>query len=138
MSAVLIERLSDLPSDRFAPLVTESEQAGSRFLRRLAEEWAGGQNRFDRPGEALFGARLDGRMVGVCGLNVDPYTTAPRVGRLRHLYVLSACRRLGIGARLAEEVIHAAAGPFDIVRLSTQNPAAARLYERLGDRKSVV
>jgi len=37
--AVIIERLGDLPFDRFGPLVAESEQAGWRFLRRLAEEW---------------------------------------------------------------------------------------------------
>ncbi len=131
----LIERLSDLPSDRFGPLVTESEQAGWRFLRRLAEEWASGRNRFDRPGEALFVALMGARTIGVCGLNVDPYATARCVGRVRHLYVLSAYRRLGVGLRLVGEVIEAARGPFDRLRLRTEDPAAARLYEGLGFRR---
>ena len=130
--AALIERLSELPFDRLAPLVAESERAGLRLVRRLADEWASGQNRFDRPGAALFAALVDGRLIGVCGLNVDPYTAAPRVGRVRHLYVLSADRRLGVGRQLVQEVIAAARGPFETLRLRTQNPEAARLYERMG------
>jgi ribosomal protein S18 acetylase RimI-like enzyme len=130
-----IERLSELPSEVLGPLVADSEQAGLRFVRRLAEEWASGRNRFDRSGEALFGAVVDGRMVGVCGLNVDPYTAAPGVGRVRHLYVLSAYRKLGVGQRLVAEVVVAAGGTFGTLRLRTENEGAARLYERMGFRR---
>ena len=115
-------------------LIDESEQAGLRFVRRLVEEWASGANRFDRPGEELFGAWVDGRVVGVCGLNVDPYTTTPKTGRVRHLYILPTSRRHGVGGQLVSEVIRVARGPFERLRLRTQNPAAARLYEALGFR----
>ena len=131
----LIERLEDLPVDRLADLVAASEQEGLRFVRRLAEEWATGQNRFDRPGEALFGALLDTRLVGVCGLNVDPYAGEPTIGRVRHLYVLTAHRGQGVGRGLVEAVVAAARGAFTTLRLSTGNPAAARLYESLGFRR---
>jgi GNAT superfamily N-acetyltransferase len=130
-----IERLRELPADRVAPLITESEQSGLRFVRRLAEDWATGRNRFDRPGEALFGALTDGHLVGVCGLNVDPYAAEPRVGRVRHLYVLTAHRRLGVGRQLVVTVVAAARGPFAMLRLGTVNPEAARLYEALGFRR---
>ena len=130
-----IERLPELPADRVAPLITESEQAGLRFVRRLAEDWATGRNRFDRPGEALFGALTGGHLVGVCGLNVDPYADDPSVGRVRHLYVLTAHRRLGVGRQLVVTVVAAAHGPFAMLRLSTANPEAARLYEALGFRR---
>ena len=133
--AVLIERLSELPADRLGPLVAESEQVGLRFVRRLADEWTSGRNRFDRPGEALFAAVVEGRMIGVCGLNVDPYAGAPTVGRVRHLYVLSDHRKVGVGQRLVREVVAAARGPFGMLRLCTENPAAARLYERMGFRR---
>jgi hypothetical protein len=69
---VVIERLSDLPPAFFASLLAESEQAGSRILRRLADEWSSGVNRFDRPGECLFGARMGRGLVALGGLNVDP------------------------------------------------------------------
>jgi hypothetical protein len=67
-----IHRLDDLPPDRFAPLLIESEVSGYRFLRRVNDEWASGFNRFTRPGEALIAAEIGGRLVGVSGLNVDP------------------------------------------------------------------
>ena len=132
---MVIERLSDLPSESIHALVAESEQAGWRFMCRLAEEWASGANRFDGAGEAFFAALIGGRVIGVCGLNVDPYTVAQSVGRVRHLYVLSAYRRLGVGRQLVGRVIEAARARFEILRLSTQNPAAAQLYERLGFRR---
>ena len=132
---MIIERLSEFPSEAFGLLVAESEQAGLRFVHRLVEEWASGRNRFERPGEACFAALVDGRIVGVCGLNVDPYTAEPRVGRVRHLYVLSAYRKLGVGERLVGEVIAAGRGQFGTLRLRTQNETAARLYERMGFRR---
>ena len=58
-----------LTSHRIGDLLSESEGAGLRMVRRLVHEWETGTNRFDKPGEALFGAWLDGRLVGVCGLN---------------------------------------------------------------------
>jgi GNAT superfamily N-acetyltransferase len=130
----LVEPLSGIPTDCLGAWLAESEQDGARIVRRLIEEWATGVNRFDRPGEALFGASVGGRLVGVCGLNVDPYAAEARVGRVRHLYVLSASRRLGVGRYLVAAVIEAARGRFDTLRLRTANPAAARLYETLGFR----
>jgi ribosomal protein S18 acetylase RimI-like enzyme len=129
-----IERLNDLTSGLVAELLSENESFGSRIVRRLVEEWGNGTNRFDRPGEALFGAWVNGRLVGVCGLNVDPYAGNERVGRVRHLYVLSAFRRSGVGRQLVVHVIQAARGRFDDLRLRTNNPAAARLYQTLGFR----
>src|SRR5687768_3503278 len=120
-----------------ATLVMDSEAQGVRFVRRLVDEWATGVNRFDQPGEALFVARRAGAVVGVCGLNIDPYVGRDgerRVGRVRHLYVVSTHRRLGIGDRLLGEVLAAARGVFELVRLRTGNPAAAALYERHGFR----
>ena len=91
---------------------------------------------FDRPGEALFGMWVGGQLVAVCGLNVDPYGGDHRIGRVRHLYVQSACRRLGVGRDLVTQAIGAARGHFDTLRLRTANPAAARLYEALGFRST--
>jgi GNAT superfamily N-acetyltransferase len=113
-------------------LVAESEQFGLALVRRLENEWQSGANRFDRPGEALFAAIDDSQVVGVCGLNIDPYSPLPRIGRLRHLYVLSAARNRGTGTRLVHEVITASRETFDRLRLRTNDPRAVRFYERLG------
>ena len=115
-------------------MVAESERQGFRFVRRLVEEWSSGANRFDRPGEVLFAARAGDDLVGVCGLNVDPYAGDPRIGRVRHLYVLVPYRRAGVGEQLVADVIDSARGRFARLHLRTTGAAAARLYERLGFR----
>jgi ribosomal protein S18 acetylase RimI-like enzyme len=132
---VIVERIQELPPDGLAELVAESEQAGWKFLRRLIEEWATGANRFTGPHEALFVARAGQRVVGVCGLNVDPYAGDQRAGRVRRLYVLSMYRRRGVGEQLVAAVIAAARGAFDSLRLRTDNAEAARCYEKLGFRR---
>src|SRR5262249_35604425 len=129
-----IERLTHLTPELLATAVAESEAHGLAFVARLTNEWINGVNRFDRPGEALFAVRDAADIVAVGGLNVDPYTTEPGTGRVRPLYVVAAHRRHGLGAALVSEIIAAARGHFHTLRLSTSNPDAARLYERLGFR----
>lgn len=131
-----IETLNDLPADRVRDLLADSEATGSRIVRRLVDGWVDHTNRFDRPGEALFGAWTGGRLVGVCGLNVDPYAGDDRIGRVRRLYVLTGSRRLGIGRSLVKQVIERAGDRFDSLRLRTNNDAAARLYLGMGFRES--
>ena len=99
------------------------------LVRRLVDEWRDGSNRFDRPGEAVFGAWVEGRLVGVCGLNIDPYVRDERMGRVRHLYVLTACRRHGVGRLLMARVIEAACGT-SVIR------PVPRVGSALSDRSS--
>jgi hypothetical protein len=63
MSAT-IERLIELPVQRLAELIVESEAFQMRLVRRLVDEWTSGANRFGRPGEALFAAEIEGRVIG--------------------------------------------------------------------------
>jgi GNAT superfamily N-acetyltransferase len=132
MSEIKIVRLEALPVGGLTELVAESEAAGFRFVRRLVTDWDTGHNRFDGLGEALFAALAGPRIVGVCGLNADPYAAAPGVGRVRRLYVLEAFRRSGVGRRLVRTVIDAVQGRFRLLRLRTDSGAAARFYEALG------
>jgi ribosomal protein S18 acetylase RimI-like enzyme len=54
---------------------------------------------------------------------------------VRHLYVLIAQRRHGVGRELVGAVVAAARGRFATLRLSTANAQAARLYETMGFRR---
>ena len=65
-----------------APLREEADRDGHRFVTRLVNDWASGVNRFDAPGEHLMAAVRNGLVLGVCGLNRDPYTAETGVGRL--------------------------------------------------------
>jgi GNAT superfamily N-acetyltransferase len=128
----VISRATELSRDRLAVLLSENEASGYRFLRRLIDEWERSVNRFSRPGEALFAAEAGGQIMGVRGLNVDPYLDDRHVGRVRNVYVLAAFRGQGIGRRLVEQAIAAAQGQFHWIRLRGEEAGPARLYESLG------
>src|SRR5262245_38383084 len=112
-----IERIDELPLDQLQPLIEESVRDGFRLVRRLADEWEDGTNRFARPGEILLTARRAGRLVGICGLNVDPYVSDARIGRVRRLYVEVNERRRGVGKALVSAIIAEARRSFDLLRL---------------------
>ncbi|MGU5440959.1 GNAT family N-acetyltransferase, partial [Klebsiella pneumoniae] len=84
----------------FAALRIESLEQHFNMLRRLAENWQSGKNRFNAPGETLLGAFVNHQLVGVCGINSDPFSPQPRAGRIRHLYISERYRRRGIGQQL--------------------------------------
>lgn len=115
-----------------ARLEEQARDEGYSFVDRAIEEWASGANRFDRPGEGIFLAKFDAAVVGMCGLNRDPYLTDPSVGRLRHLYVSPDVRRKGVGRSLVRACIDLAGRHFDRVRLRTLDPGAAAFYEMMG------
>ena len=102
------------------------------MMARLRDEWLAGSNRFDRPGEALYAAYSGAVMAGIGGRNIDPYTGDAAVARVRHVYVLPAFRRLGVGKALTQRIVAEARGRFASIVLRTRNPEAAALYAALG------
>jgi GNAT superfamily N-acetyltransferase len=131
-----IERIPDLVAPErvtgLAALLQESQSQGHRFVQRLVEDWVAGSNQFDQPGEAFFVAKQSDRLVGICGLNRDPYTAVSNIGRVRHLYVMQFDRRQGVGRALVERVIAEACFTFNWLHARTDNPIAAQFYCTLG------
>jgi GNAT superfamily N-acetyltransferase len=125
-----IAKITDFDLASLQRLRAESSHEGFRFMERLCEEWVSGVNRFDAPGEALFIARVDAQVVGICGVNRDPYARNARTGRVRRLYVLPGHRRNGVGGALLEAAIAHARGHFDLVRARTE--AADHFYTARG------
>jgi hypothetical protein len=80
-----VQRVLDLPVQELAEMLAESETAGFRAIDRLINDWRTGANRFDCPGEALFLAKQENLVIGICGLNRDPYTNSDQIGRIRRL-----------------------------------------------------
>lgn len=128
-----VQKVRDLPVQELAEMLADSQIAGFRAIERLINDWETAANRFALPGEALFIARQrDYRIVGVGGLNRDPYSDATPVGRVRRLYVMQDSRRQGIGRRLAHQIIQTAQPNFNWLQVRTTNPAAAQFYQSLG------
>ena len=133
MLPINVQPLSDLPIVAMQPLLLASEAEGHTFVQRLVDGYADGRNRFDRPGERLFGAYGLGQLVGVGGLNRDPYLLEETaVGRVRHLYVLPQWRRQGVGQQLMAAIIAQGRLHFQRLTLRTFNPDAAAFYVALG------
>ena len=126
-----ITQLEALPPE-LVDLEREASAQGFNFLGRLIHEWRTGSNRFDKPGERLLVAVDAGNIVGIGGLNVDPYRPIGDTARLRRLYVANDFRRQGVGEALVCALLKEAPRTFRMVRLSTDTEAAAAFYARLG------
>lgn len=131
-----IERFGDNSLEVLDALVEESRAEGYRMLVRLVDEWRDGTNRFSHSGEALFVARFQDRIAGVCGLNMEPYIRDPNLGRLRHLYVAAKLRRHGIGRCLVNRIIAESASTFTRLTLRTNTEEAAAFYAAVGFSKA--
>lgn len=97
MGQIDITRISGIKSVALNHLLQESWSQNFRFVERLIRDCRSGLNCFDNPGEMLLTASLQGAVVGIAGLNRDPYFNEPKIGRLRHFYVESVGRGQGIG-----------------------------------------
>ena len=132
MSPIDITRISEIESVSINHLVEESLAQGFRFLERLIREYRSGFNCFDKPGEVLLTASFQGSVVGIGGLNRDPYFNDRKIGRLRHFYVQSVWRGRGIGRLLVNRLVHEATQDYQLLTLRTDTPAADKFYQKLG------
>ncbi len=105
---------------------------GFGMMSELLESWESGANRFDRTGEILLVVSDGHQAIAVGGLNIDPYIDEPGVGRIRHVYVASDFRGLGVGADLVTVLLDHARESFDRVRVRTVTDDGSRFYEALG------
>jgi GNAT superfamily N-acetyltransferase len=127
-----IERAIQLEPNELDGLVRCSLEEGFNFVQRLRDDYQSGVNRFDQLGEALLLARDTQRVLAGIGLNFDP-NGQPGVMRLRRFYVLPEHRGQGLGEKMLLEVIELArAARAQVLELHTDNPHAARFYERNG------
>lgn len=127
-ASIMITRITNLDLVTMKTLVAASQDEGFGFVARLCRDWAGGTNRFDRPGEALYGLYADSGLVGIGGINRHDQST----GRLRHFYILPSQRRRGWGRSLLNHILSNAAGHFRWVVLRTDTSAADCFYLACG------
>ncbi|EJR55033.1 hypothetical protein IIM_01973 [Bacillus cereus VD107] len=113
-------------------LVQESKEEGFNFLLKLINEYESQKNTFSKTGECLYGVFRDDMLIGIGGLNQDPYTKDNKIGRLRRFYILKDYRRKGLGRILLERIISDAKIYFNIVVLRTDTEQGDRFYTSNG------
>lgn len=133
MTVLEIIRLDELP-DTISALADLARADDFLAFDRLVLDFENGSNAFDRPGEALFGAFFSGQLIGVGGLNIDPYEPGPGLGRVRRMFIDPAHRGRGIGRALIGAIEAHAAQHFVQLQLFTDSVDATRFYETLGYR----
>lgn len=131
MRKIKIQQVFNLSSFNISSLAKDSIADGHKHIQRLTDDYKTGENTFMKPGESLFVALFENRVVGICGLNQYDCNDLT-YGRIRRLYVKKNYRKLGIGRMLVEAVIKQANGKFEKLILRTDNPIACRFYESLG------
>ena len=127
-----IQETKDFPFAAFSELLAESEEAGFRFLKSLKEDWLNKSNRFDQEGEGLFLLWKASELIGIGGINRDPYRQNKQVGRLRRFYIKADHRHQGLGALLLQYILAEKGKSFQEIQLYTDTASAAKFYEKEG------
>ena len=125
---IRVARIERLPDD-IEILRAEAERDGVRNVGRLVDDWASGQDRYDRPGEALFAAFDTAATVGLGGVAIEP---GQRAMRMRRMFVRPAWRKRGVGRLLADAMIARGLESADLLTCNAAPPGAAEFWEAMG------
>ena len=134
--AIKIRKTDKISVIELKLLIEDSRNQGILIVQRLVNNWISKTNCFNQQGEVLLMAKDDDGLVGLCGLNIDPYYRVSGLGRVRHLYVLSSKRRQGIGGQLIKQIFQHARPHFDLLNLRTNNVEADKFYLAQGFQRS--
>lgn len=132
----MIKEIPDINKVDLAEILEESQALGYGMIERLIRNWSCGENNFGKENEAFFSYEIEGRVVGVGGVNEEPYLKIKEYGRMRHLYVLMGWRRKGVGGAIVDATIDFARTHYTLMTLMTPNDGSAdAFYEAKGFRK---
>jgi GNAT superfamily N-acetyltransferase len=113
-------------------LAAAAAAEGVRNVRLLIENWESGAQRFDHAGAALFAA-VDGETAAAIGGVRRETDTDESAMRMHRFYVHPSYRRLGLGSRLAREVMAHALRHASVLTCNARaSEAAAPFWEALG------
>lgn len=127
-----IQQIENLMKYEFKYLVQESKEEGFKFLKKLINEYENELNTFNKSGECLYGIFQGEKLIGIGGLNADPYTENNKIGRLRRFYIAKDYRRIGLGKLLLNKLLSHAEKYFKVVVLHTDTKQGDVFYTANG------
>lgn len=122
---------ADLP-ETVSALISEAVDTGHVWASDFHAAWR--TRPFLGRGEALLLASDEHQLLAMAVISADPHVEDPDTGRLRFIYVRRSARRQGLADRLVIACLERAGNRWRRIRLHTDSPVAARLYERYGFR----
>ncbi|PEA44609.1 GNAT family N-acetyltransferase [Bacillus wiedmannii] len=137
MKDIHIQQIEDLMIYEHDFLVQESKEEGFNFLIRLISEYENKINIFNKTGECLYGIFQEEKLIGIGGLNEDPYSENNKIGRVRRFYIVKEYRRKGLGRLLLVRIISDAKKHFNIVVLNTDTVQGDKFYTSSGFVKGI-
>ncbi|EJQ94312.1 hypothetical protein IGW_02032 [Bacillus cereus ISP3191] len=132
MKDMHIQQIVNLMKYEFKYLVQESKEEGFKFLKKLINEYENELNTFNKSGECLYGIFQGEKLIGIGGLNADPYTENNKIGRLRRFYTAKDYRRIGLGKLLLNKLLSHAEKYFKVVVLHTDTKQGDVFYTANG------
>jgi len=114
--------------DGFDGLRAEAQAEGHLFVERLFTDWVSHASRFDREGEALLAARVNGVLAGIGGITIEP--VIPGAMRMRRFYIRPVFRRNRVGHQLATALLNRVGAGWPITVNAA--PASFSFWESLG------
>nr|WP_140417254.1 GNAT family N-acetyltransferase [Bacillus cereus] len=128
MKEIQMKKFEDVFKYEIHHLVQESKEEGFNFLTKLVNEYESEVNTFNKTGECLYGMFQEEMLIGIGGLNQDPYTEDNKIGRLRRFYISKDYRRIGLGNLLLNRLLSHAEKYFQIVILHTDTKQGDAFY----------
>ncbi|MES5866250.1 GNAT family N-acetyltransferase [Bacillus cereus group sp. RP32] len=132
MKDIHIQQIEDLMKYEHDYLVQESKEEGFNFLIKLISEYENKINIFNKTGECLYGIFQGEKLIGIGGLNEDPYSENNKNGRLRRFYISKDYRRVGLGNLLLNRLLLHAEKYFKVVVLHTDTKQGDAFYSANG------
>ncbi|MBJ7932920.1 MULTISPECIES: GNAT family N-acetyltransferase [Bacillus cereus group] len=128
MKDIHIQQIENLMKYEISHLVQDSKEGGFNFLIKLINEYENKINVFNKTGECLYGIFQGEKLIGIGGLNEDPYTENNKIGRVRRFYIAKEYRRKGLGRLLLVRILSDAKKYFNIVVLNTDTEQGDKFY----------
>jgi GNAT superfamily N-acetyltransferase len=125
-----LSALADSPNAFGSTLAAEQVQTDAHWSARLA---SGTESRWDRPLVAQIGPEA----IGLAWGKIEP--TTPEVAHVYQMWVAPACRRLGVGQLLLNDLTawaRAAGARYACLGVTSGDSSAVRLYSRVGFKPS--